>query len=70
MKATRIVLESGFGLLPAATLEESFRAGQSFAWHGASLDNCHYKFFATPEHTREWERGKREAEDGAPEGKG
>lgn len=66
MTPVKILLTSGFGRPPAATLEEAYQAGRRCALSGASLDNCHFKYFATPEHTAEWERGKREAETGTP----
>jgi hypothetical protein len=36
------------------------------AWHdagenGASVRNCHFGFFSTPERTREWENGNKDA---------
>lgn len=64
MTTPRIRLSSGFGKMPTATLEEAREAGRRCAREGASLDNCHFKYFATPAHTAAWEQGKREAEAG------
>jgi hypothetical protein len=44
------------------TLEEAYEAGRDCAANGASTTNCHFSFFATPELTRAWERGRREHE--------
>ena len=41
------------------TQEESYAAGYDCGYVKATTQNCHFAFFRTPEHTREWERGKR-----------
>lgn len=51
---------------------EAYLAGLDCARNGANTTNCHFTHFATPEQTREWERGKRDGElvEYAPEGGG
>lgn len=39
-----------------------YEAGYDAGENGASMRNCHFGFFSTPERTKEWERGKAEAE--------
>lgn len=38
-----------------------YEAGYDSVVSGANTDNCNFKWFATPEDTKEWERGAREA---------
>ena len=40
------------------TLDTTFKAGQECGRDGATVENCHFRHFATPELTAEWERGK------------
>jgi hypothetical protein len=35
--------------------------GWDYAINGPNDRNCRFRLFATPEHTRAWERGKTEA---------
>lgn len=41
----------------------AYTAGYDFGLNGANTRNCHFKYFATPELTKEWERGKADSED-------
>lgn len=43
-------------------LNRAFIAGRDCGLRGANETNCHYRHFATPELTAEWERGKIEGE--------
>lgn len=38
-----------------------YEAGYDSQENGASIRNCHYGFFSTPERKDEWERGKQDA---------
>lgn len=40
-------------------LRASFEAGADCELNGASVRNCHFWFFGSPEQTRAWEHGKR-----------
>jgi len=39
-------------------LKTAYEAGRDCALNGANTENCNFKWFATPESTAEWERGK------------
>ena len=39
-----------------------YRAGFDCGINGANEENCHFGLFATPEQTKEWERGKKVAD--------
>ncbi len=39
-----------------------YEAGHDCGLMGPDQFNCHFGFFATPEQTREWERGKTDGE--------
>lgn len=39
-----------------------YEAGYDAGENGASIKNCHFGFFSTPERTKEWEQGKYDAE--------
>ena len=52
-------LEAMKPILP--TVEDSYRMGRDYALHGPNDSNCRFHPFATPEHTRAWERGKLDA---------
>jgi hypothetical protein len=43
------------------TVEDSYRMGWDYAINGPNDRNCRFRLFATPEHTRAWEKGKTEA---------
>jgi len=43
------------------TLAECYQAGRQSVLIGATEENCHFRFFGSPESTAEWERGARDA---------
>lgn len=43
------------------TVDDSYRMGRDYALNGPNDCNCRFHLFATPEHTRAWERGKLDA---------
>jgi hypothetical protein len=43
------------------TIDDSCRMGRDYALNGPNDCNCRFHLFATPEHTRAWERGKVDA---------
>ena len=45
------------------TEEYAYKMGKDCALNGANEKNCHFSIFSSPEHTRAWERGKKEAEE-------
>lgn len=45
--------------LPQVTIAQAEAAGYDCGCNGANEANCHYQYFASPEHTRAWEHGKR-----------
>ena len=49
-------------MIPQKTPEQCFDAGLDCGLNGPGLVNCHAVFFATPELTCEWQRGKKEGE--------
>lgn len=42
-----------------------YEAGYDAAESGASIRNCHFGFFSTPERTKEWERGSADGKEAA-----
>lgn len=46
---------------PFKTEADSYDAGKRSARDGCNEDNCHFSYFATPELTKAWERGRDEA---------
>ena len=44
------------------TIAEAYQAGRDGVDHGSNEINSHVRFFRSPELTRAWERGKRDAE--------
>jgi len=40
---------------------QAYELGKDCANNGPNDKNCHFSIFSSPENTREWERGKREA---------
>ena len=40
----------------------AYRMGRDCAVNGPNTTNCHHSIFSSPESTRAWERGKRDAE--------
>lgn len=55
-----------FTLPPRRTLDDAYNAGYDCGKHGSTEQNCHFALFASPEMTRAWERGKRDATQEAP----
>jgi len=47
-------------------IERTYEAGYDCGLHGPNATNCDYRWFSTREDTREWERGKAEAEREKP----
>ena len=48
--------------MPKQTKEKiEYRAGFDCKRNGANLINCNFRLFATPEQTKEWERGYKNA---------
>ncbi len=45
------------------TNQEAFAAGEDCVKNGANKKNCHFSIFATPELTKAWEAGKKDAEE-------
>ena len=46
------------------TIQDVYWKGYDCGKNGANIENCHYSLFSTPENTKAWERGKKDAEDG------
>lgn len=42
------------------TIEDAYRMGKDCARNGPNEQNCHFRIFRSPEHTKAWERGKAE----------
>lgn len=42
--------------------EYAYKMGYDCGLNGATLTNCAFNIFSSPENTKEWERGKKEAE--------
>jgi hypothetical protein len=40
----------------------AYKMGYDCGLHGSNLTNCSFRIFSTKENTKEWERGKKEAE--------
>ena len=43
-------------------ITKEYRAGFDCGINGANEENCHFSLFSTPERTKEWEKGKKDAE--------
>jgi hypothetical protein len=46
------------------TVHDSYRMGRDYALNGPNNSNCRFRLFATPEHTRAWEKGRCDARTG------
>jgi hypothetical protein len=46
----------GRPVLPS--VEDAYRMGRDYTSNGPNEENCHFRLFAPPDHTRAWERGK------------
>jgi hypothetical protein len=42
-------------------MKTPYEAGYDAGKNGPNMENCNFSWFATPEMTREWERGNNEA---------
>lgn len=42
--------------------EYAYKMGYDCGMNGSNLTNSNFAIFSTPENTKEWERGKKEAE--------
>lgn len=51
-------------ILPKRSTDYAYEKGYDCGLNGANMDNCHFAIFSTPENTRAWEQGKRDAEGG------
>jgi len=49
-------------VVPKRTKNYAYRMGYRCGVNGADETNCHFSIFSTPENTKEWERGKNDAE--------
>jgi len=43
--------------------DHAYKMGYDCGKNGATEENCHFTIFGTKEGTKEWERGKRDAEN-------
>lgn len=70
MSATDLVQRLMARAIPTHSPEYAYEMGRDCAVNGANLTNCHFSIFSSPENTRAWERGKRDAETtpAAPQG--
>lgn len=44
------------------TPKEAYKRGEDYFFNGANDYNCRFSIFATPENTKAWEQGKKDAE--------
>ncbi|KKR45486.1 MAG: hypothetical protein UT82_C0028G0018 [Parcubacteria group bacterium GW2011_GWB1_40_14] len=44
-------------------ITKEYRAGFDCGINGANEENCHFSLFATSEQTKEWEKGKKDADN-------
>lgn len=52
--------------LPDTDEQTAYNAGYNCGAHGATLENCHFTLFSSPEATAAWSEGKADAEAGRP----
>ena len=45
------------------TERDAWSYGVDCALNGSNTDNCHFSIFSTPERTKQWENGKKAAEE-------
>lgn len=45
-------------------LLSAYRMGRDYTFNGPNEDNSHFRLFATPGHTRAWEKGKADSATG------
>jgi len=53
-----------FPIPPYKSYDECYKAGFDCGLNGPNKNNCHFSFFTTHEKMKEWEKGRKEAEDG------
>jgi len=53
---------SKFLSLPTFDQSHAYQMGMDCAKNGANETNCHFRLFSSPEMTKAWEQGKRDAE--------
>lgn len=46
---------------PVVTLEQAYKQGYDCGKNGPTQTNCSFTLFQSPEHTKEWERGRDKA---------
>lgn len=51
---------------PAKGVSQEYLAGYDSGVNGPNETNCNFRLFATPEQTKEWERGRFDADSGFP----
>lgn len=51
-----------FEIPPTVTPGQAYEYGWLAGEMGSDEKNCHFSIFSTPENTKEWERGKADAE--------
>lgn len=61
MDATLDFLKGFLTALPRPTIDTAYSAGYDSEMNGASEQNCHFTLFSSPEMTRAWDAGVREA---------
>jgi hypothetical protein len=60
--ALDVIQEAAYDIAISKIDEQmAYAAGYDCGWNGANEKNCDFRFFRTPEMTREWEKGKEEA---------
>jgi len=59
-----IILESFINPFPEGDgLEKAYNLGWDCQVNGANEENCHFSLFSTPEITKAWEAGKKDAKE-------
>lgn len=49
------------------TTEQAYKHGYDCGLNGSNITNCDFSIFSTPENTKAWEQGKKDAEKGKKE---
>ncbi len=58
-------MKPGLGGRPVLpSVEDAYRMGREYTSNGPNEENCHFRLFATPDHTRAWEKGTADAATG------
>jgi hypothetical protein len=50
--ALRRFIPSNEAMKPLANVEDAYRMGRDYVLSGPNEDNCHFRLFAKPDHTR------------------